>query len=108
MLFRSAVALPLRRLALNQALITNQRDAEQFGATFRIFNKWSNDTIEAELGGIVWFARGDWLLRPRVRYAVNDRLKLTVGADVYRGPADSFLGNLRELSTVFVEVGYGL
>ena len=103
-----AMAPPLRRLALSQALTSNQRDAEQFGATFRILDKWQNDTIEAERGGIVWFARGDWLLRPRLRYAVNDRLKLSVGADVYRGPVDSFLGNPRELSTVFVEVGYGI
>lgn len=103
-----AVAPPLQPLALSQALATNQRDAEQFGATFRILDKWSNDTIEAELGGIVWFARGDWLLRPRLRYAVNDRLKLSIGGDLYRGPADSFLGNLRQLSTAFVEAQYNL
>lgn len=103
-----AVAPPLQSLALSQALASNQRDPEQFGATFRILDKWSNDTIEAELGGIVWFARGDWLLRPRLRYAVNDRLKLSIGGDLYRGPADSFLGSLRQLSSAFVEAQYNL
>jgi hypothetical protein len=103
-----AVAAPLRDLALRQALLSNQRDAEQVGATLRVAKKWWNDTLEAELSGIAWFARGDWLLRPRVRYAINDRVRVTVGGDLYRGPADSFFGALRNLSTAFAELQFNL
>ena len=99
---------PLRELALRQALISNQRDAQQAGATVRVAQKWWNDTLEAELIGVAWFARGDFLVRPRVRYAANDRLRFSLGSDLYRGPADSFFGSLRNLSTTFVEMQYNM
>ena len=99
---------PLRELALRQALISNQRDAQQAGATVRVAQKWWNDTLEAELICVAWFARGGFLVRPRVRYAANDRLRFSLGSDLYRGPADSFFGSLRNLSTVFVEMQYNL
>jgi hypothetical protein len=99
---------PLRELALRQALISNQRDAQQAGATVRVAQKWWNDTLEAEVIGVAWFARGDFLVRPRVRYAANDRLRFSLGGDLYRGPADSFFGSLRNLSTIFVEMQYNL
>jgi hypothetical protein len=103
-----SVPEPLRTLALRQALQSNQRDAQQGGATVRIAHKWRNDTIEAEVAGVTWFARGDFLVRPRLRYAINDQVRLTLGADLYRGPADSFLGSLRDLSTAFGEVQFNL
>jgi len=99
---------PLRELALRQALISNQRDAQQAGATVRVAQKWWNDTLEAELIGVAWLARGDFLVRPRVRYAANDRLRFSLGRHLYRGPADSFFGSLRNLSTVFVEMQYSM
>lgn len=104
----AAAPAPLRELALRQALLSNQRDAEQAGATVRVAHKWWNDTLEAELSGVAWFARGDFLVRPRLRYAANDRIRFTLGGDLYRGPADSVFGSLRDLSTAFVEVQYNL
>lgn len=104
----AAAPAPLRELALRQALLSNQRDAEQAGATVRVARRWWNDTLEAELSGVAWFARGDFLVRPRLRYAANDRIRFTLGGDLYRGPADSFFGSLRNLSTAFVEVQYNL
>jgi hypothetical protein len=103
-----AAPAPLRELALRQALTSNQRDPEQAGATVRVAQKWWNDTLEAELIGVAWFARGDFLVRPRVRYAANDRLRFSLGSDLYRGPADSFFGSLRNLSTTFVEMQYNM
>ena len=103
-----AAPAPLRELALRQALASNQRDAQQAGATVRVAQKWWNDTLEAELIGVAWFARGDFLVRPRVRYAANDRLRFSLGSDLYRGPADSFFGSLRNLSTTFVEMQYNM
>ena len=97
---------PLRELALRQALLSNQRDAEQVGATVRLARKWWNDTLEAEMVGVAWFTHGDFLVRPRVRYAATDRLRFTIGGDLYRGPADSLFGSLRDLSTAFAEVQF--
>ena len=102
----AAAPAPLRELALRQALISNQRDAQQAGATVRVARKWWNDTLEAELIGVAWFARGDFLVRPRLRYAATDRLRFAFGGDLYRGPTDSFFGSLRDLSTVFIEMQY--
>jgi hypothetical protein len=102
----AAAPAPLRELALRQALISNQRDAQQAGATVRAARKWWNDTLEAERSGVVWFARGDFLVRPRLRYAATDRLRFAFGGDLYRGPTDSFFGSLKDLSTVFVEMQY--
>lgn len=104
----AAAPAPLQVVAMRQALLSNQRDAEQAGASVRVARKWWNDTLEAELSGVSWFARGDFLVRPRLRYAATDRIRLTLGGDVYRGPADSFFGNLRDLSTAFFELQYNL
>lgn len=99
-----AVTGPLQVLAVRQALLANQRDPEQLGATIRVSRKWHNDTVEAEVSAITWFVHGDSLVRPRLKYAWTDRLRTTLGADIYRGPRDSFFGSLRDLSTGFVEV----
>lgn len=103
-----AVSGPLQSLAIRQALISNQRDPEQVGATLRVSKKWWNDTLEAEVSAIAWFVHGDSLVRPRLKYAWTDRLKTTLGADFYRGPVDSFFGSLRDLGTAFVEGQYDL
>lgn len=98
----------LSELALRQALLSNQRDAEQAGTTVRVARKWWNDTLEAEISGVTWFNRGDLLLRSRLRYAVTDRITFTLGGDLYRGPSDSFFGNLRDLSAGFLEIQFNL
>jgi hypothetical protein len=38
-----------------------------------------------------------------VTYALTDRWKLVAGADVFGGDRHSFLGNLRENTTAYVE-----
>jgi hypothetical protein len=45
-------------------------------------------------------------VRAKVIYALNDRLKGTVGADVFRGPRVSFFGRIRDASTVFAEMKF--
>jgi hypothetical protein len=46
------------------------------------------------------------VISPRATYAINDNLKVSIGADVYRGPADSVFGLLRANSLEFGELGY--
>lgn len=96
---------PLQRsVATQHALIANELDRVQHGAALRIANKWLNETLEAELAAVVLFTRSDFVVRPKVTYAVTDRWKAIVGADIFRGPRPSFLGRLRDNSTAYAEL----
>jgi hypothetical protein len=46
------------------------------------------------------------MVRPKLTYAMTDRWKLTVGADVFDGPRRSFFGRLRDNSTAYAEIRY--
>jgi hypothetical protein len=96
---------PLQRaLALQAAVISNQRDQTEHGITVRVSHRWLNDTLEAELLGVISSPRGDSGWRPKLTYAISDNLKFTVGADLFRGPRDSYYGRLRENSGVYAEL----
>ncbi|MBI5179501.1 MAG: hypothetical protein HZA04_09630 [Nitrospinae bacterium] len=91
-------------IAYQEQLANNQMDSAQQGVSFRINNKWLNETLEAEISGLVWLKRGDSLLRPRLKYAVNDALGITIGGDIYQGPATSFFGRLNDATALFTEI----
>ena len=55
---------------------------------------------------MTWFERGDFVISPRAAYAINDNVKVSIGADLYRGPADSVFGLLNANSLGYAEVGY--
>lgn len=98
---------PLQRtVAVQQAVIANQLDRFQHGASIRVSDKWLNETLEAELAGVYGFTRGDYAIRPKVIYAFTDRLKGTIGGDLFQGSRRSFFGRIRETSTVFAELKY--
>jgi hypothetical protein len=97
----------LRDVALTQAIVNNQRDRTQQGVTFRISNKWLNETLEGEIAGIWDFTRHGYLLRPKVIYAINDKWKAVAGFDYYGGPDDSFFGRLEDNRATYAELIYG-
>ncbi|MDH4276221.1 MAG: hypothetical protein OEW08_14405, partial [Gammaproteobacteria bacterium] len=99
-----SAVLPLQGLAKAQALANNQFDQQQHGATLRVHQAWWNDTLTAELSMMMWWQHKDYVFKPKMSYAWSDHLKTTLGADMYRGPQDSFLGNLRKLSLAYVEL----
>ena len=104
----SNVANPVwREAALTQAVIASQRDRTQHGVTFRISNKWLNETLEGEVAGIWDFTRNGYLLRPKVSYAINDKWKAVAGFDYYGGPGESFFGRLEKNRGAFAELIYG-
>jgi hypothetical protein len=94
----------VRRVALEQALINDQLDAVKHGVALRLSKTWLNETLVTELSSIVSPARAEFVLRPKVKYAVTDRVKLTAGADIFRGETPSFFGRLRDTSTAYVEL----
>lgn len=95
-----------RALATSAAVASNQRDRLQHGMSFRLAKTWMNDTLEAEFAGVYSLSNDDYVLRPKLVYAVNDQLKATAGAELFRGRDDTYFGRLRKMSTVFAEMKY--
>jgi hypothetical protein len=107
--FEDPTAVPdpaLRALALSQAVVNFQRDRTTHGVTLRVNYKWLRETLETELAAVWEHARRGYVIRPKAIYAISDKWKATLGADVFRGPEDSIFGRLRDNSTVFLELGY--
>ena len=80
-----------------------QMNREQFGLTCRIAANWLNQTVQAEIFAIHYFHPDNTFVRPLASYAVNDNDKLTIGGEHYRGPQDSYYGQLEENNTFFIE-----
>jgi hypothetical protein len=101
----AGIADPLQRqIALQSALVSNQRDRTEHGLSLRVSHRWLNDTLEAELVGVISVTRGDTVWRPKLAYAISDNLKLTVGADLFRGSRDTYFGRLHDNSGAYAEL----
>ena len=64
-----------RAVFTEQATINNQLDQVQESIAFRVNKKWLNETLETEVASIVNLARLDYAVRPKVKYAITDRLR---------------------------------
>jgi hypothetical protein len=96
-----------RRIAIENSILDGQADRITNGITFRISDKWFNDALEAELFAVTNFTRDNSFIRPLLTRAFNDRWKGTIGAELYRGPADTQYGGLKSNRGMFVELRYG-
>ncbi|HEY4180912.1 MAG TPA: hypothetical protein VGM90_28915 [Kofleriaceae bacterium] len=96
------------QLAIENAVIRNQLDTVQHGATVRISDKWWNETLEGELLGVILAPHASYAVRGKVSYAFSDRWRGIIGFDYYNGSDPSFFRNLRDTSTVFAELRLGL
>lgn len=87
-----------------QGLLSNELDRNQYGFSVRYATPFAESRADADLL-LVWSRpRNDWFLRSRLSYALTDAVKVTLGVDLLRGPADSFLGNLRRNTLAFAEL----
>lgn len=101
------VADPAQRgIELENAILTGQQDRFQHGMTLRISDQWLHETLQGELAAACSFTRHDFALRPKLVYAFTDRLKGTIGADLYRGNRQTFFGQLRDISSGYAELKY--
>jgi hypothetical protein len=91
-------------VAVEQAAFSNQARRTQHGASTRVSHKWLHDTLEAELAAAGYAAPHGMTFRPKVTYAVTDRMKVLVGGEFYRGDPESVFGILRDNSGAYVEV----
>jgi len=94
----------LPSLAKQAALVAQQHDRSQTGASIRPSLKLLNDTLELETAYVRWFHDASALVRPKVNYSLSDQFRLIGGAEHYMGPDYSFFGRLKDLSSVFAEV----
>ena len=97
----------LRTVAIQEAVVNNQFERVQHGLTFRISNKWLNETLEGEIAGIASLTRPDYVIKPKLVYAFNDHWKGSLGLNLFRGENTGFYGRLRDNSAVFAEIKYG-
>lgn len=95
-----------REIGKTNALLLDFQRANQFGATFRLAYAPEASRWNMEAVSLVYFPGGDYYLRPLVGYRPMENVKLSVGADLYGGPADLRLGALRSYSTAFAEAKY--
>lgn len=103
----NVIADPLiRSVAIQQGISSNQMDGFQQGLSMRIANKWLHETLDAELAVIYNLTRRDYLLRPKLDYAIDDHWKGRLGATLFRGNTHTFFGMLRDRSAVFGELRY--
>ena len=94
----------LRTLAIQAAILSQQLDRFEHGVSIRVSNNWLNETLKGEIAGLYSLTHGDYVLKPKLVYAFNDQLTGTLGLDIYRGGADTFYGQLRGISSIFVEM----
>ena len=103
---RGNIAPPLVTIANGNALIFNQFDRQQDGIAVRLSEKLLNDALQAEIAGVYLFKRHNYVIRPKMQYALSDRWKAILLADFYRGPHNSFFGGVRKNTLAFLEVRY--
>jgi hypothetical protein len=96
-----------RSIASARALLIQQHRSQQHGMSLRVSYQWLNETLETELRGLVWFAQGDFVLSPKLSYAITDRLGVSAGADYYNGPKNSLFGYLEKNRTAYLELRWG-
>lgn len=102
------IANPIDRAVASQsAAVNNQLDRTQHGMTARVAHKWLQDTLDFELATIFYFQTGDAAIRPKLSYAINDRLRISAAADLFVGPRLSYFGRVRDLSGGFFQINYG-
>lgn len=96
----------IQPVAVEEALLSNQLDQTSHGMSYRIGDKWLNETLEAEVAGIYMFTRHDYMVRPKIAYAFTDHVKGQIAAEIFRGSDLSFFGYLWGNSKVFTELSY--
>jgi hypothetical protein len=91
-------------VANQQMVLSGQTRRHSHGASARVSYKWLHDTLEGEIASAAYARPWGATVRPKVTYAVSDRMKLLIGAELYRGDAASVFGILRDNSGAFAEM----
>ena len=101
------VAPDARAIAAQQAVLSSQTRRVQHGASMRASVKWLHETLETEWAAIAYAAPRGIAMRPKVSFAVTDRVTVVGGAELYRGSDASIFRLLRPNSVAFLEMRWG-
>ncbi|MEO5350103.1 MAG: hypothetical protein H7836_10710 [Magnetococcus sp. YQC-3] len=96
-----------RAVSLVNDLRNGQTDATQHGLSCYLKKNWDNENWQADLFSLYYAGSGDYLVRPKMHYKLNDEVRLSLGAEHFQGNDDTQLGSLRRNSMVFSEIRYG-
>jgi hypothetical protein len=100
-------AEPANALAVQQAILSSQTRRVQHGASMRASIKWLHETLETELAGLTYAAPHGVVVRPKVTYALSDRVLLSTGGEAFRGSDASLFRMMRPNSAVYLEARWG-
>ncbi|MGE0763400.1 MAG: DUF1302 family protein [Bdellovibrionales bacterium] len=93
-------------LAKEAQLLFNQRQEQQHGFSTRLLRRFWDQTLDAELSVLMWLQKQDSLLRAKLIYSFSDHWKGYLGAEIFSGPDDSYLGQSKKISSLFSEIRY--
>ena len=96
----------VKPIAIQNAILNNQYDKQQFGVTLRVAKKWFNETLEGELAGSLLLNRSGYLVRPKLVYAYSDSIKLIGGVEYFGGSDKTSYGRQDKNRGVFAELRY--
>ena len=74
------------------------------GVTLRLSNRFFNEQLKVELASILDTQKHSYVIRPRITYAVNDQIKITMGADIFSGIEQSYFGIRENNDLRFIEL----
>jgi hypothetical protein len=92
--------------AIQNAILNNQYDKQQYGLTLRIAKKWFNETLEGELAGSLLLKRSGYLIRPKLVYAYSDNIKFIGGFEYFAGSDNTAYGRQEKNRALFAEARY--
>lgn len=92
-------------LRLRNQILFVQRARVQHLASVRAEWRTLDDTLSLSALGLVNFTTREWLLYPKLAYSISDRMSVTVGGELYTGPAGSLFDLIEErLSAGYAEL----
>lgn len=91
--------------AMNNLIFVQTRK-NTYGTTFRIANRWRNQTVGAELFVQHYFGDGSTYLHPQATFAVTDHVKIAAGALWYLGKRGTLFGTMKKNNALFSELRY--
>lgn len=96
----------LQPIARQQAAVSNQTSAEQYGIVLRISKRWLGDNLLTELSSASFLAGRNSVVRTKIDYAIDDYWHFQGGSEMYFGNQDTFFGQLRNNKLAYLQVRY--
>jgi hypothetical protein len=94
-------------LAARNQVIFSQTAEVQHLASLRLEWLTLHEALSLSALGMVNFTTEEWLVYPKLRYQLTDRMSTYVGAEIYVGPDGTLLGLIDELmSAGYAELRY--